>query len=258
MASPLSIPLCCDSCPSPIPEKNWGSSHPKSPSGSRKSGSNPSESPVSSRLGLGFVDHRRILFPVGFRPPSCSPRVTISSRSRVPYCSTCFSASPFSFSPGYLAVLVFLFWRFFEGGLLLKCGPKSVLFILVQMDSYASALAFKGSVAEAIAEAKAKNEILLVYVSDPIKAVPSISAVGYNGVLLWQSEGDINPEKLLAGIQKAWSDLHSQEAAAAVLTAALESNKSEDPSSSTSNDSELLKASSEIAEVPSLFRCATK
>ncbi|XP_031494607.1 plant UBX domain-containing protein 11 isoform X2 [Nymphaea colorata] len=166
------------------------------------------------------------------------------------------------------------------------------------MDSSASALAFKGSVAEAIAEAKAKNEILLVYVSGtnedsvllekstwvdpnvaeavlkhcvflhliqgsldsinfsacyPIKAIPSISAVGYNGVLLWQSEGYTNPEKLLAGIQKAWSDLHSQEAAAAVLTAALVSNKSEEPSSSTSNASELLKASSEIADMPSLL-----
>ncbi|CAN6483124.1 unnamed protein product [Victoria cruziana] len=163
------------------------------------------------------------------------------------------------------------------------------------MDYSVSALAFKGSVAEAIAEAKAKSKILLVYVSGtnedslllgkstwvdpsvaeavlkhcvflhliqgsvdsihfsacyPIKAVPSISAVGYNGVLLWQSEGYVNAEKLLVGIQKAWSDLHSQEAAAAALTAALVSNKSEEPSPSTSA-SELLKASSEMADMPS-------
>ncbi|KAF3791783.1 PRL1-IFG BTB/POZ domain-containing protein [Nymphaea thermarum] len=39
------------------------SRRPKSPSSSRKSGSNPPESPVSSRLGLGFIDRRRILSP---------------------------------------------------------------------------------------------------------------------------------------------------------------------------------------------------
>lgn len=39
------------------------SRRPKSPSSSRKSGSIPPESPVSSRLGLGFIDRRRILSP---------------------------------------------------------------------------------------------------------------------------------------------------------------------------------------------------
>ncbi|XP_058094048.1 plant UBX domain-containing protein 11 [Magnolia sinica] len=64
----------------------------------------------------------------------------------------------------------------------------------------------------------------------PQKSVPSISAIGYNGgKLLWQHEGYVNAEKLVADIQKACTSLHLQETTATVLTAAALASKNPEP-----------------------------
>ncbi|XP_048234071.1 plant UBX domain-containing protein 11 isoform X2 [Ricinus communis] len=60
----------------------------------------------------------------------------------------------------------------------------------------------------------------------PYKSVPSIVAIGYNGVQLWQS-GFISAEVLASNLEKAWLSLHIQETTATVLTAALASKKPE-------------------------------
>ncbi|EHA8590564.1 plant UBX domain-containing protein 11 [Cocos nucifera] len=65
----------------------------------------------------------------------------------------------------------------------------------------------------------------------PQKSIPSISAVGLNGVMLWQHEGYISAERLIESIEKAWAALHVQETAMTLLTAALASKKPEPQSS---------------------------
>lgn len=45
----------------------------------------------------------------------------------------------------------------------------------------------------------------------PHKSAPALSAIGYNGSLLWQHEGYISTIDLIASIEKARTDLHSQE-----------------------------------------------
>ncbi|KAG0502375.1 hypothetical protein HPP92_002447 [Vanilla planifolia] len=42
----------------------------------------------------------------------------------------------------------------------------------------------------------------------PQKSIPSISAVGYNGVMLWQNEGYIKAENFVECIEKSWAAMH--------------------------------------------------
>ncbi|KAF2322214.1 hypothetical protein GH714_008689 [Hevea brasiliensis] len=44
----------------------------------------------------------------------------------------------------------------------------------------------------------------------PQKSVPSIAAIGYNGVQLWQNEGIVSAEVLASSLEKAWLGLHIQ------------------------------------------------
>lgn len=67
----------------------------------------------------------------------------------------------------------------------------------------------------------------------PQKSVPSITAVGYNGVMLWQHEGFISGESFTRSIEKAWAALHVQETAVTLLTAAIASKKPENLNSSS-------------------------
>ncbi|XP_023004994.1 plant UBX domain-containing protein 11 isoform X1 [Cucurbita maxima] len=78
----------------------------------------------------------------------------------------------------------------------------------------------------------------------PQKSVPCITAVGYNGIQLWQNEGFVGAEVLASNLEKAWLGLHIQETTASVLTAALASKKSE---ASTSRPSD--SGSSSLAAV---------
>ncbi|KAL1561363.1 plant UBX domain-containing protein 11-like [Salvia divinorum] len=55
----------------------------------------------------------------------------------------------------------------------------------------------------------------------PQQSFPCITAVGYNGVLLWQKEGYVPADVLASSLEKAWLSLHVQETTAAFLTAAL-------------------------------------
>ncbi|XP_020253441.1 plant UBX domain-containing protein 11 isoform X2 [Asparagus officinalis] len=66
----------------------------------------------------------------------------------------------------------------------------------------------------------------------PQKSVPSITAVGFNGVMLWQHEGYISGENFVGSIEKAWATVHFQETAVTLLTAAIASNKPEPLNSS--------------------------
>ncbi|KAJ4837737.1 hypothetical protein Tsubulata_041221 [Turnera subulata] len=68
----------------------------------------------------------------------------------------------------------------------------------------------------------------------PQNSVPSIAAIGYNGVQVWQNEGFVSAEVLASSLEKAWLSLHIQETTATVLTAALASKKYE-PSASGSS-----------------------
>lgn len=67
----------------------------------------------------------------------------------------------------------------------------------------------------------------------PQKSVPSITAVGYNGVMFWQHEGFISGESFAGSIEKAWAALHVQETAVTLLTAAVASKKPENLNSSS-------------------------
>lgn len=69
----------------------------------------------------------------------------------------------------------------------------------------------------------------------PQKSIPSVSAVGYNGLLLWQHEGFINVESFADNIEKTWASMHIQDTTAALLSVALAS-KGPEPSSSRSSD----------------------
>ncbi|XP_059296023.1 plant UBX domain-containing protein 11 isoform X1 [Lycium ferocissimum] len=59
----------------------------------------------------------------------------------------------------------------------------------------------------------------------PQKAVPCITAIGYNGVQLWQHGGFVSADNLASSLEKAWLSLHVQETTATFLTAALASKK---------------------------------
>uniref|UniRef100_A0A0D6QTM1 UBX domain-containing protein n=1 Tax=Araucaria cunninghamii TaxID=56994 RepID=A0A0D6QTM1_ARACU len=53
----------------------------------------------------------------------------------------------------------------------------------------------------------------------PYESVPAMSAVGYNGMLLWHHEGYISAQDLIGSVEKARADLHSQEVTAANIIA---------------------------------------
>ncbi|XP_074341441.1 plant UBX domain-containing protein 11 isoform X2 [Apium graveolens] len=139
------------------------------------------------------------------------------------------------------------------------------------MEQSISSLAFKGSVTEAIFEAKRQKKLFVVYISGENlessnlekstwtdlnlaeviskycillqilegsadaanlsaiyaqKSPPCITVIGYNGLQLWQN-GLLSAEVLASSLEKAWLNLHLQETAASVLTAALATQKTE-------------------------------
>ncbi|KAF3455590.1 hypothetical protein FNV43_RR00224 [Rhamnella rubrinervis] len=69
----------------------------------------------------------------------------------------------------------------------------------------------------------------------PQKSVPCITAIGYNGLQLWQNEGFVSAEVLASSLEKVWLSLHIQETTATVLSAALASKKSETSTSGSSS-----------------------
>lgn len=140
------------------------------------------------------------------------------------------------------------------------------------MERAISNLAFRGSILEAITEAKRQKKLFVVYISGddevsvsmdestwsessvaeslpkycillhilegstdatqfsalyPQKPAPCITAIGYNGVQLWQNVGFVSAEVLVSTLEKAWLSLHVQETTATFLTAALASRQSE-------------------------------
>ncbi|KAK8677062.1 hypothetical protein V6N13_142618 [Hibiscus sabdariffa] len=84
----------------------------------------------------------------------------------------------------------------------------------------------------------------------PQKSFPCITAIGYNGVQVWRSEGFVSAEVLASSLEKAWLSLHIQETTAAVLSAALASKKYESSSSGASTVSQSEQGSSSSASVP--------
>ncbi|KAJ9178407.1 hypothetical protein P3X46_010292 [Hevea brasiliensis] len=84
----------------------------------------------------------------------------------------------------------------------------------------------------------------------PQKSVPSIAAIGYNGVQLWQNEGIVSAEVLASSLEKAWLGLHIQETTATVLTATLASNKPELSTAGSSDISSSGQGSSSGTVVP--------
>uniref|UniRef100_A0A0E0BHX3 UBX domain-containing protein n=1 Tax=Oryza glumipatula TaxID=40148 RepID=A0A0E0BHX3_9ORYZ len=88
-------------------------------------------------------------------------------------------------------------------------------------------LTYKGSIPDAILQSRRDNKLFVVYISDPQKAIPSISVIGQNGVMLWCHEGYISSKDLKENIEKAWATLHLQGTAAAFLTASLASRMTE-------------------------------
>ncbi|XP_024022091.1 plant UBX domain-containing protein 11 [Morus notabilis] len=80
----------------------------------------------------------------------------------------------------------------------------------------------------------------------PQKSIPCITAVGYNGVQLWQNEGFISAEVLASSLEKVWLSLHIQDTTAAVLSAALASKTSEPSSSGVSTTASSDQGSSDV------------
>lgn len=58
----------------------------------------------------------------------------------------------------------------------------------------------------------------------PHKSAPALSAIGYNGNLLWQYEGYISANDFVASIEKARADLHSQEVVSNLVSSEHEVN----------------------------------
>ncbi|KAJ6825041.1 plant UBX domain-containing protein 11 isoform X2 [Iris pallida] len=110
----------------------------------------------------------------------------------------------------------------------------------------------------------------------PQKSVPSITAVGYNGAMLWQhgrntcltylqdcqyfglstlavpyvfkfAEGYISAKDFVGAIEKTWASLHFQETAATLLTAALVSTKPEHFSSSSQDVAQVNSSASDVS-----------
>uniref|UniRef100_M4F9G7 UBX domain-containing protein n=1 Tax=Brassica campestris TaxID=3711 RepID=M4F9G7_BRACM len=130
----------------------------------------------------------------------------------------------------------------------------------------------KGSVMEAILEAKTQKKLFVVYISgedeeesDKLNKLTwtdasvaqslskycvllhlqaasvdatnfsAISAIGFSGTQVWKNEGFIAAEDLASSLEKAWLGLHIQETTASIFSAALASQNSEQPTSSASN-----------------------
>ncbi|XP_057460259.1 plant UBX domain-containing protein 11-like isoform X2 [Actinidia eriantha] len=164
------------------------------------------------------------------------------------------------------------------------------------MEHAISSLAYKGSIVEAIAEAKRQKKLFVVYISGdnaestqleesiwidssvaesiskycillhisegstdatnfsaiyPQKSAPCITAIGYNGVNLWQNEGFVGADILASSLEKAWLSLHIQETTATFLTAALASKKSETHGTNGSETVSFEQGSSSSVDVPS-------
>lgn len=164
------------------------------------------------------------------------------------------------------------------------------------MERSIASLAYKGSIVEAIAEAKRQKKIFVVYISGdnaesthleestwldsnvaesiskycillhisegstdaanfsaiyPQKSIPCITAIGYNGLQLWQNEGFVSADILASSLEKAWLSLHIQETTATFLTAALASKKSEPQGTSGSDTASFEQGSSSSVDVPS-------
>ncbi|XP_062144624.1 plant UBX domain-containing protein 11 isoform X2 [Alnus glutinosa] len=163
------------------------------------------------------------------------------------------------------------------------------------MEHSLSLLTFKGSITEAIIEAKRQKKLFVVYISGedaesscleestwtnsnvaeslskycillhipggstdaahfsalyPQKSVPCITAIGFNGVQVWQNDGFVSAEDLASSLEKAWLSLHIQETTATFLTAALASRNS-GASTSSSNAASSNEQSSSSTVVPS-------
>ncbi|KAK1270649.1 hypothetical protein QJS04_geneDACA014151 [Acorus gramineus] len=69
----------------------------------------------------------------------------------------------------------------------------------------------------------------------PQNSVPSISVVGYNGVMLWSHDGYVSETNFIESIEKAWATIHMQESVATLLAGALASKKSEPSTSGTAS-----------------------
>ncbi|KAL6580722.1 hypothetical protein OROMI_006645 [Orobanche minor] len=72
----------------------------------------------------------------------------------------------------------------------------------------------------------------------PQHSAPCITAIGYNGVHIWQKGGFVSADVLASSLEKAWFSLYVQETAAAFLTAALASGKLLPPGTSETASSE--------------------
>ncbi|XP_020107083.1 plant UBX domain-containing protein 11 [Ananas comosus] len=152
-------------------------------------------------------------------------------------------------------------------------------------------LTYKGSIPDAINEARRQKKLFVVYISGedensalleqstwvdqsvaeiisrcciflhlmqgnveasqfsaiyPQKSIPSISAIGLNGVMLWHHEGYITAENLKEGIGRAWATLNLQET---FLTAALAS-KNTGLANSSSNIAPSSETSSSSSDIP--------
>jgi len=163
------------------------------------------------------------------------------------------------------------------------------------MEQSLPSLTFKGSITEAIVEAKRQKKLFVVYISGedeessrleestwtdsnvaeslskycillhipggstdaanfsvlyPQKSIPCITAIGYNGVQVWQNEGFVSAEDLASSLEKAWLSLHIQDTTVTFLTAALASRNSE-ASTSVSNVGSSVEQSSSSMVVPS-------
>ncbi|KAF3960716.1 hypothetical protein CMV_014591 [Castanea mollissima] len=179
---------------------------------------------------------------------------------------------------------------------------EAILFCSRSPDSYKrrmgmslSSLTFKGSINEAILEAKKQKKLFVVYISGedvessrleestwtdsnvaeslakyciflhipggstdaahfsalyPQKSIPCITAIGYNGVQVWQNEGFVDSEDLASSLEKAWLSLHVQETTVTFLTATLAS-KNSGASTSVSNIASSVEQSSSSTAVPS-------
>ncbi|PKI74151.1 hypothetical protein CRG98_005389 [Punica granatum] len=83
----------------------------------------------------------------------------------------------------------------------------------------------------------------------PQNSVPCITAVGYNGVKIWQQEGFIDAENLASSLEKAWLSFHIQETTASVMAAALARTTSE-PSTSQASPVTSNEEGSSLSAVP--------
>ncbi|KAL6976255.1 hypothetical protein U1Q18_025042 [Sarracenia purpurea var. burkii] len=164
------------------------------------------------------------------------------------------------------------------------------------MEHTISSLAYKGSIVEAIAEAKGQKKLFVVYISGdnaesthleestwmdsnvaeciskycillhisekstdaanfsaiyPQKCAPCITAIGYNGVKVWQNDGFVSADILASSLEKAWLSLHVQETTATFLITALASKKFEPHGASSSDTVSFEQRSSSSMDVPS-------